>query len=103
MQGEKVRVGGAVRALMPEAPGASSRILDRDHEISPKGRKKLILSTSRAKNREEHHCESVLSPNLPKLNEILDFYRFLQIFWRFPQFSFFSFFLSSKRRTKLKI
>ena len=48
--------------------------------ISPKGRIKLILSVSRAKNREEHHCESVLSPNLPKPNEILDFYRFLQIF-----------------------
>ena len=50
------------------------------HKISPKGRIKLILSVSRAKNREEHHCESVLSPNLQKPNEILDFYRFLPIF-----------------------
>ena len=29
-QSEKVRVGGAVGALMPEFPGAPSRILDRD-------------------------------------------------------------------------
>ena len=57
----------------------------------------------RAKDCQEHHCESVLSPNLQKPNEIFDFYRSLSIFWRFPQFSFFFVFLSSKRRRKLKI
>ena len=62
-------------------------------KISPKGRTKLILSVSRAKNHEEHHCESVFCRNIPKPNEILDFYRFLLLFSRFPQFScFFQFF-----------
>ena len=63
----------------------------------------MILSVSRAKNREEHHCESVFCPNLQKLNEIFDFYRFLSIFSRFSRFWFFDVFLAAKRRTELRL